>query len=131
MYLWIQYITDREPYTLIRSVLLPYTLRRSCQMAIKLNVLNSRRTSLNAQTAGLEKLQRSGVQFSERLAYFGVMESQLRIILKPLKHPWTMVSRGLRGCPQLGTHLCRKTVESLSNRAGVIFLHLVYFSRRE
>ena len=37
-------------------------------------------------SAILEKLQRSGVQPSERLASLGIMGTQVRIPLKPLKH---------------------------------------------
>ena len=59
--------------------------------------------------AVLEKLQRSGVQPSERLMSLGVMEDQLWDPLKPLEHHGTMVSRGLGGGwgASIGTPLCR------------------------
>ena len=47
--------------------------------------------------AGLENIQRMGVQFCERLASLGTMGFQLRTSLKPLEHHRSMVSRDLSG----------------------------------
>ena len=49
------------------------------------------------RAAGLEQLQRSGVQLSESLAVLGIIGAQLRARLKPIEHHSSMVSRRLRG----------------------------------
>ena len=44
----------------------------------------------------LENLQRSGVQLSERIAPLGIIEAQLRAVLKPLEHQCIYVTEGLK-----------------------------------
>ena len=52
--------------------------------------------TLIGTSPGLEKLQRSGVQLSERLASLGIMGAQLRVPLKHPVHHSTIILRGLR-----------------------------------
>ena len=65
----------------------------------------------------LEKLQRSGVQPSERLAFLGTKRAQFRA-------PWNPRAsqhyRGIQGWPWIRSPLCRETL--VSRTADVIFL---------
>ena len=48
----------------------------------------------NSRTARMDKLQRSGVQLSERRASLGIMRAQLRARLKSLEHHNAVASWG-------------------------------------
>ena len=52
-------------------------------------------TTFDALLAGLEQLQGTGVQLSERLASLGIMGDQFRSALKPLEYQNTMEPRVL------------------------------------
>ena len=62
-------------------------------MACKLTLPSLGRTHLSRKP-GLEKLQRSGVHLTERLASLGIMGDQLKAPLEQLQHHNTIVLGG-------------------------------------
>ena len=99
-------------YLLFGDKVFPFSRTLPPLYLLSLNIYLLSSASRHYRVNWLEKLQRSGVQPSERLAPLGITGDRLWATLIPFENLSIMVSRGLREAPSMGPSLCREAWDS-------------------